>query len=88
MCSEVLGSVNAFTGSHEETLTNMQQDPPSQISSISNSRQMNKINNENSNLHKLILQLKKEIVILKQPLDKTNDSWKTYSPYIMHSALC
>ena len=49
--SEVLGSVIALTNSHEGILTNINQneDLPSlnssQISSISNSEQMNNINN-------------------------------------------
>ena len=88
MHSEEQGSVNVLTTSHEEILTNMNQDPTSielsQISSISNSEQMNILNNENNNLCKLILQLKNKIDRLKQPVNKTNNnSWKTSSPYIM-----
>ena len=44
---------------------------------------MNNLNNENYNLRKLIVQLKNEIDDLKQTLNKTNNSWKTSSPYIM-----
>ena len=88
MHSEEQGSVNVLTTSHEEILTNMNQDPTSielsQISSISNSEQMNILNNENNNLCKLILQLKNKIDRLKQLVNKTNNnSWKTSSPYIM-----
>ena len=61
MRSEVLGSVNALTNLHEQILTNINQnqDLPSlnssQISSISNSEQMNNVNKDNSDLQKLIL---------------------------------
>ena len=69
MCSEVLGSINELTASHKETLTSMNQDPPliesSQVSSISNSEQMNNLNNDNNNLHNFITQLKNEIDKLK-----------------------
>ena len=86
--SEVLGSVNALTTSHEEIFISMEQDPPSielrQISSISNSEQMNNLNNENNNLQKLILQLKNVIEKLKQPVNKTNnESWKISFSHIM-----
>ena len=61
MRSEGLGSVNALTNLHEQILTNINQnqDLPSlnssQISSISNSEQMNNVNKDNSDLQKLIL---------------------------------
>ena len=61
--SEVLGSVKALTNSHEEILTNINQNqdlPPlnsSQICSILNSEQINNINIHNNDLQKLILQL-------------------------------
>ena len=77
MYSDVLGYVNALTKSHKEFLTNINQnkDLPSlsssQISSFSNSEQMNNINNDNSNLQKLILQLKNEIDKLKPQVKKT-----------------
>ena len=58
MHSEEQGSVNVLTTSHKEILTNMNQDPPflesSQISSISNSEQMNNHNNEINDLCILI----------------------------------
>ena len=78
MRSEVLGSVNALTTSHEEILPSMNKNPPSiessQISSISNSLQMNNLSNENNDLRKLISQLKSEIDKLKQPVYNTNNS--------------
>ena len=58
MPSEVLGSVNELTNSHEEILTNINKnkDLPSlnlsQISLISNSEQMNNINNDKNDLQK------------------------------------
>ena len=77
MHSEVLGTVNALTDSHEEILTNINQNPylpslnSSQISSISNLEQMDNINNNNSDLQKLIFKLKNEIDKLKPQLNKT-----------------
>ena len=63
MTSGVWGSINVLTNSHKDILINKNknQDLPSLnsswISSISNSEQMNNINNNNNDLQKLIMQL-------------------------------